>query len=261
MSPKRAGLSEPHAARSPRPGLRERGSLCAPGSSLLAVRSPRPLPVQAETVSPASRKPRGPRGRAPPHPGRGSSSVCLGRATACSPGAASGATAHRSSPGCSAHSPRSRVFPALDGSDHVVILGHCWEHSLFLVCFMRILCRVFFSFLALSFFLCQPRPQRGGITLFSVCSCSRFACFRAAGSRWRRRAVRARPWTPVRIPDEGQRASPAHARPRRRAAPRFQLNFLSGSFGLECWRFWSLSRRCVSFRGTSQTRPLDRHAT
>lgn len=148
MSPKRAGLSEPHAARSPRPGLRERGSLCAPGSSLLAVRSPRPLPVQAETVSPASRKPRGPRGRAPPHPGRGSSSVCLGRAAARSPGAASGATAHRSSPGCSAHSPRSRVFPALDGSDHVVILERCWEHSLFWVCFMHILCRVFFFFLS-----------------------------------------------------------------------------------------------------------------
>lgn len=64
-----------------------------------------------------------------------------------SPGAARGATAHRSSPGCSARSPRSRVFPALDGSDHVVILGHCWERSLFLVCFMRILCRVFFLFL------------------------------------------------------------------------------------------------------------------
>lgn len=117
-------------------------------------------------------------------------------------------------------------------------------------------CRFFFFF-----FLCQSRPQRGGITLFSVCSCSRFACFRAAGSRWRRRAARAGPWTPVRVPDEGQRASPAHARPRRRAAPRFQLSLLSGSFGLECWRFWSLSRRCVSFRGTSQTRPLDRHAT
>lgn len=158
MSPKRAGLSEPHAARSPRPGLRERGSLCAPGSSLLAVRSPRPLPVQAETVSPASRKPRGPRGRAPPHPGRGSSSVCLGRAAARSPGAASGATAHRSSPGCSAHSPRSRVFPALDGSDHVVILGHCWERSLFLVCFMHILCRYFFFLSSVVFPLPASSP-------------------------------------------------------------------------------------------------------
>lgn len=99
MSPKRAGLSEPHAARSPRPGLRERGSLCAPGSSLLAVRSPRPLPVQAETVSPASRKPRGPRGRAPPHPGRGSSSVCLGRAAAREPRAAPPRTGrHRVAP-------------------------------------------------------------------------------------------------------------------------------------------------------------------
>lgn len=158
MSPKRAGLSEPHAARSPRPGLRERGSLCAPGSSLLAVRSPRPLPVQAETVSPASRKPRGPRGRAPPHPGRGSSSVCLGRAAACSPGAASGATAHRSSPGCSAHSPRSRVFPALDGSDHVVILERCWEHSLFWVCFMHILCRYFFFLSSVVFPLPASSP-------------------------------------------------------------------------------------------------------
>lgn len=158
MSPKRAGLSEPHAARSPRPGLRERGSLCAPGSSLLAVRSPRPLPVQAETVSPASRKPSGPRGRAPPHPGRGSSSVCLGRAAARSPGAARGAAAHRSSPGCSAHSPRSRVFPALDGSDHVVILGHCWERSLFWVCFMHILCRYFFFLSSVVFPLPASSP-------------------------------------------------------------------------------------------------------
>lgn len=36
-------------------------------------------------MSPASRKPSGPRGRAPPHPGRGSSSVCLGRAAAREP--------------------------------------------------------------------------------------------------------------------------------------------------------------------------------
>lgn len=100
-----AGVAEAGGAeRAPRcavspPWPAGAGFPLAPGSSLLAVRSPRPLPVQAETVSPASRKPRGPRGRAPPHPGRGSSSVCLGRAAAREPrGAPLRTVRHRVAP-------------------------------------------------------------------------------------------------------------------------------------------------------------------
>lgn len=98
------------------------------GDSLLAVKSPRPLPGQTETMSPDSRKPGGlPRPTSPAHrtgffqhlPGANCGPAVQGlKWRSCSQ------VLTRLLPG----SPRSLIFPTLDGSDHEVILEYCWEN-------------------------------------------------------------------------------------------------------------------------------------